>query len=47
MKELEVNVAASAPDKNQQKQMEKSVEVFRKGMGFCIASNYGPSFIDK
>ncbi|MEE6501169.1 hypothetical protein FKM82_004087 [Ascaphus truei] len=30
VKELEVNVAAAAPDKNQQKQMEKVLETFKK-----------------
>nr|DBA26134.1 TPA: hypothetical protein GDO54_010431 [Pyxicephalus adspersus] len=30
VKELEVNVASTAPDKNQQKQMEKNVEMFKK-----------------
>ncbi|XP_068137028.1 structural maintenance of chromosomes protein 4 [Hyperolius riggenbachi] len=30
VKALEANVAASAPDKNQQKQMEKSLETFKK-----------------
>lgn len=30
VKELEVNVAATAPDKNQQKQMEKNVEMCKK-----------------
>ncbi|XP_036392385.1 structural maintenance of chromosomes protein 4 [Megalops cyprinoides] len=30
MKELEANVVAAAPDKNKQKQMEKSLEAFKK-----------------
>ncbi|KAI1893723.1 hypothetical protein AGOR_G00126620 [Albula goreensis] len=30
MKELEANVVAAAPDKNKQKQMEKSLDVFKK-----------------
>ncbi|KAJ8388658.1 hypothetical protein AAFF_G00130670 [Aldrovandia affinis] len=32
MKELEANVVAAAPDKSKQKQMEKSLEAFRKGV---------------
>lgn len=31
IKELEANVLASAPDKSKQKQMEKSLEAFKKG----------------
>lgn len=31
IKELEANVLASAPDKSKQKQMEKSLETFKKG----------------
>ena len=31
MKELEANVLAAAPDKAKQKQMEKSLEAFKKG----------------
>lgn len=37
VKELEVNVAAAAPDKKQQTQMEKTLEAFRKGMEVPIA----------
>lgn len=31
IKELEANVLATAPDKSKQKQMEKSLEAFKKG----------------
>lgn len=31
IKELEANVLAAAPDKAKQKQMEKSLEAFKKG----------------
>lgn len=31
MKDLEANVISAAPDKAKQKQMEKSLDVFRKG----------------
>lgn len=32
IKELEANVLAAAPDKAKQKQMEKSLEAFKKGI---------------
>lgn len=31
IKELEANVLATAPDKSKQKQMEKTLEAFKKG----------------
>lgn len=36
IKELEANVLAAAPDKNKQKQMEKSLENFKKGRNFSM-----------
>lgn len=35
IKELEANVLAAAPDKTKQKQMEKSLEAFKKGRNVC------------
>lgn len=35
LKELEANVLAAAPDKAKQKQMEKSLEAFKKGKNLC------------
>lgn len=40
IKELEANVIATAPDKNKQKELEKTLAGYKKGM-FC-----GEGFLD-
>ena len=42
IKELEAKVLAAAPDKAKQKQMEKSLEAFKKGRDCSTQCNSSP-----